>query len=198
MSIETTGYLTEELIAGPVITRDDAALAADTYYKGMPLAWVPNVALSVGDGNGVVTVSGARQAADIVVTFTAALIFDLVVGGVVVVEDVALPDGKNVLVSYNGMSINVTDGSTAWAATDAVTISASIGAYAYNITEIQNIYMGVDGRVLGSAGQGSVIVSGEVLAGGLVDGAGDALTITTGQILNAEANGIYIKNKVTA
>jgi len=200
MSIETTNYSTDLLGGGPTITRDDSPLAADTYYKGMPLAFVPTVVVGTNTGDGVVTVvgDGKRQGADISIEFTAALVFKLVVGGVDVATGLALPDGGQVNGSYNGITFNVTDGSTAWVAGDEVTISASLGAYAYNTTEIQNIYLGADARVLSSAGQGSTIVSGEVFGGGIVDGAGEALTITEAMILNAEANGIYIKNKVTA
>lgn len=200
MSIETTDYLTEELIAGQVITRDDVPLAADTYYKGMPLAFVPSIVVGTNTGDGVVSVigNGKRQAADISVEFTAALVFKLVVDSVDVVTGLALADGGEAVVTYNGLTFSVTDGSTAWVAGDEVTISASTGAYAYSTTEIQNVYLGPDARVLSSAGQGSTIVSGEILTGGLVDGSGDALTVTTGMILNAEANGIIIKNKVTA
>lgn len=200
MSIATTDYGTDLLIAGPVKTRDDAPLAADTYHRGMPLAWVPTVGAVDGDGDGVVTVpnAGKRQADDIVITFTAALIFKLVVNGVDVQSNIALPDGSFITIQYNGLTINVTDGSTAWSVADTVTISASTGAYTYSVTEIQNIYLGPDARVLASAGQGSVIVSGDVLEGGLVDDSGDALTITRGMILNAEEHGIIIKNNVTA
>jgi hypothetical protein len=197
---ETANYETELLIGGPVKTRDDAPLAADTYYKGMPLAFVPTVTADAGNtGDGTVVVQGGkRQADDIIVYFTAALVFKLTVNSVDVRSDIALPDDGELLVSYNGMEFLVTDGATPWAADDFVTISASTGAYAYNVVNIENIYLGPDARVLGSAGQGSVIVEGEVMEGGIVDDSGDALTITTGMIRNAEANGIIIKNKATA
>lgn len=199
MSIETADYETEELIAGPIQTRDDTPLAADTYHIGMPLAFVPTIVVGTNTGDGVVTVvdSGKRQGSDISVEFTAALIFKLVVNSVDVRTGIALPDGSEIVVSYNGITFNVTDGSTAWVSGDEVTISASVGAYAYDITEIQNIYFGPDARVLASAGQGSTIVSGEVLTGGIVDDSGDALTITEAMILNAETHGIIIKNKIT-
>lgn len=36
-SITTVDYLGDNLIAGEVVTREGAPLAADTYYRGMPL-----------------------------------------------------------------------------------------------------------------------------------------------------------------
>jgi hypothetical protein len=113
MSIETQAYETEDLIAGQVITRDDAALAADTYYTGMPL-------------------------------------------------------------------------------------KATAAVYGYDAADPEAIYMGPDARVLGAPGVGSIIVWGEVLAGGIVDDSGAALSVTDAVIVAAKANGIFIKNKANA
>jgi hypothetical protein len=57
------------------------------------------------------------------------------------------------------------------------------------------IYNGEDGRVLAAAGTGDVIVAGEVYEEGLVDDAGDALTLTEDQRALYRAEGFYIKRK---
>jgi len=109
---ETQAYENDPLIAGFVVTRDDVPLAADTYYRGMPLA-------------------------------------------------------------------------------------LSTGVYGYNAANPEVIYNGIE-RTLGSQGIGSVIVHGEVLAGGLVDDSNAALSVTDAVIQAAQANGIFIKNKANA
>lgn len=200
MGIETQAYETDALIAGQVKTRDDAQLAADTYYKGMPLAYVPTVtAGGTNTGTGTVAViGGKKQQYDIIVEFTAALVFKLTVNSVDVLTGIALTDGGTTIIGYNGLQVAVTDGGTAFVSGDDFTISFSGGAYAYNLTDIQAIYNGVDARVLSSAGRGTIIFAGDILKGGLVDGAGAALTITDQMILNAQDNGIYIRDRKSA
>lgn len=109
-TVTSQAYNTEALLLGKVITRDDAPLAADTYYRGMPLAY------DSGTGN-----------------------------------------------------------------------------YDYDAANIEAVYLGPDARVMSSAGSATIVVFGELQAGGIVDDSGDALTITEAIKQTAYSNGIYLK-----
>lgn len=200
MSLLTSqNYGNDDLVAGRIVTRDDAPLAADTYYRGMPLVYTPTVTADGGNtGDGTLAVVGGKlPPQDIVFELTAALVGKITVGGSDVVTGIALTDGGTKIISYRGFEFAVTDGATPFASGDKFTVNASSGTYAYSTEDFQAIYLGPDDRTLASAGQGSIVVGGNILKSGLVDGSNSAITVTDAMILNAQHNGINLLDKAS-
>ena len=172
-----------KLIAGAVTT-EQVDLAADTYYRGMPLACAitTTAAATDGTGNGTATLLSADPgvpAGAYVLTATAALVFDLASpGGDIIATGLTVENGGATAFDVAGLKFTLTDGATAWVATDSITITVSANSvYSYSATQMDAFYNG-ETKTLSSAGYGSVITSGEICEGGIVDDSGDALTIT--------------------
>jgi hypothetical protein len=186
------------LVAGPVST-DQVKLVADTYYQGMPLKYeIDGTAAVVGTGNGTATdiTAGPKVPAGAwTCTFTAALVFDLADPAGNIVGQFSVPNGGALDIDYNGLVFTITDGSTAWVATDVVTITigtAGLFEYTSDLTETAAIFNGPT-TVLASAGYGSVIKSGEVYEAGIVDDSGDALTLTEATRAALGVNGFDVR-----
>lgn len=191
-TVTSVSYTEDKLLSGPVVTREDAPLAADTYYRGMPLA-LPSTATAGGSntGDGTATILSGKPSVDFKVVMTAALVAKIVVGTTDIITGIALTDGGTTIISYDGCVVAITDGSTAFVADDEFTIAQGT-AYEYTATEPEAIYSG-ETRTLASAGVGSAIIGGQIDGSGLVDGSNAALTVTEGMKQIAKANGIYIK-----
>lgn len=203
MGVETQDYLGgDELSAGWISTRI-ANLAADTYYKGMLLAYKADGTATADTGNtgdGIVTdvvADSGVQAGDWVLTLTAELEAKLAdPQGVVVADNINLAGGSATTVKVAGITMTITDGGTAFVADDFFTIAIeAAGTFEAQAAgdKIDAIYNGDDERVLSSAGYGQVIVGGEIAERSLVDAAGDQLTITEAIREAAKVNGFYLK-----
>lgn len=173
------------LVAGEVFG-EQVPLAADTYYPGMLLEYQADGAVTAGGtntGNGTVTavVAGPDvKTGDWTLTLVAALEAKLAdPDGNVVAEHISLADGDAVTVKVAGITMTITDGATAFVATDDFTIAIETGGtyVALDEGDIMAIYSGPE-RTLSSAGYGSVFTGGEIYEGALVDASDDALTVT--------------------
>lgn len=192
MTVTSVTYTEDKLLSGPIVTREDLPLAADTYYPGMPLE-LASTATAGGSntGDGTASVLSGKPTADFKIVMTAALVAKIVVGTTDMVTGIALTDGGTILISYDGVVVAVTDGSTAYAADDEFTIAQGT-AYSYSATNPEVVYSGQT-RTLASAGVGSGIIAGEIDGSGLVDDSNAALTVTEDLKQIAKSNGIYIK-----
>ena len=154
--------------------------------------------VTVGTGNGLgsaITAGPGVLPGAWVLLFTAALVADLTdPNGNVIAQDITFTDGGAATFKIAGITFTVTDGSTAFVATDTITMTIeAAGEYsALSAGEIAGIYNGPE-TVLASAGYGSVITSGEIYEGGLVDASGDALTITEFMRAAYRALGFYLR-----
>jgi len=187
-----------KVVAGAVTT-DMKNLAADTYYLGMRLEYqADGTPVTAGTGNGVASavtggpgvISGAW-----VFTFTAALVGDLVdPNGTVIAQNVTITDGGAATFLIAGLTFTITDGSTAFVATDTITMTIEAAGEFSAIDEgvLAGIYNGPE-TVLSSAGYGSVITSGEIYEGGLVDDSDSALTITEFMRVAYRSLGFYLR-----
>ena len=191
-----------KLPAGKIMTAT-AALAADTYYQGMLLSYQADGAVTAGGtntGNGTVTdvvADATVEAGTYVLTMTAALIAQLEdPSGNIIADNINLADGAATTVKVAGITMTITDGGTAFVATDDFSIAVeAAGEYVAKSAgeRIDGIYFGEDERELSSAGYGQIITGGEIGEDGLVDDAGDALTVTNAVIALAQTCGFYIK-----
>jgi hypothetical protein len=189
------------LIAGEVQT-DVVSLAADTYYGGMPLRYEASAtAAYVGTGNGTMTLISANsnvQPGAWTFTFTGALTGNLAdPNGDIVGQNIALADGAATKIDVDGLRFTITDGATAFAATGVFTITvSSAGVYEYyaDFNEVDGFYNGST-KTLDSAGYGSVVLGGAIYEGGIVDGSGDAITITAADRAALAGQGFYVKRE---
>ena len=172
-----------KLIAGE-FKAEQVPLGIDTYYRGMRLEYqADGTPVTVGTGSGVGSAVIAGPGVKIgawVFTFTAALVGDLTdPDGNVIAQDLTCADGAATTFDIAGLKFTLTDGSTAWVATDTITMTIEAAGTYVAIDEGQPdaIYNGPD-RILGSAGVGSVITGGEIYEGGLVTDANVVLTMT--------------------
>jgi hypothetical protein len=187
-----------DLVAGRVET-DQVALVADTYYLGMPLKYeIDGTAAVVGTGNGTATdiTANANVAAGAwTCTFTAALVFDLADPAGNIVGQFSVPNGDSLDINYNGLVFTITDGSTAWVATDVVTITIGTGGkfeYQSDLSAVDAFFNG-PATVLASAGYGSVIKSGEIYQAAIVDDSNSAITLTEATIAQLAKDGFIVK-----
>lgn len=193
-----TDYLSgNKLIAGKVYTEVEN-LAADTYYGGMPLKY-SSTPTATGPGTGNGTCSALSATAGVMpgawtFDFSAALVGDLKdpTGTTVGTYNLTTGTGSATVIGYNGLIFTITVQSVAFAAASEFVITVpATGVYSYTaVGPFDAFYNGAD-KVLGSAGYGSVVVGGEIYEGGIVDGSGDALTITTAMRTQMRANGFY-------
>ena len=175
-------------------------LAADTYHVGMLLEYAAaGTAATTGTGNGVaedISADASIAAGVYTCTFTAPLVCDLTdPDGNLLATALTVPNGSSLDVKIGGLTFTLTDGSTAWIATDtiAITIPATGVYQALDAGVIGAIYNGTDGRVLSSAGVDNCVVAGEVSHTGIVDASGSALVLTAAQIAAFAQSGFYIK-----
>lgn len=189
-----------KLIAGEFTGDPAAPLVADTYYQGMPLKYeIDGTAAVVGTGNGTatdITAGSGVAAGDYTCTFTGALDFDLADPAGNILGQFSVPNGGALDINADGLIFTITDGSTAWIATDVVTITIGTGGkYEYNadLTLTDAFYNGADARVLASAGYGAILKSGEIYEAGIVDGSGTAITLTEATIAALGARGFNVR-----
>lgn len=195
-----TDYLSgNKLIAGPVST-EQVDLAADVYYRGMPLKYGSTpVATGPVTGNGTCTVlsaaAGVKSGAWTLV-FSAALVADLkdpagtIVGTYAIIAGI----GSETVIEYKGLRFTIKVGATAFAGTTIWTITVpSAGTYAYTAVGPFDAFYNGATKTLASAGFGSVVTAGEIYEGGIVDGSGDALTITDAMRADMRAAGFAPK-----
>jgi hypothetical protein len=185
----------QKLIAG-IVTTEQENLAADVYYRGMPLKYVgvATVGAITGTGNGTVTALSADanvQPGAYVLTMTAALVAQLANSdGEIIAGGIALIDAAATKINVNGIHFTVTDGATPFGAGAYFTITVSgVGSYAYDAGGPFNAFYNGPTKTLSSAGYGSIITSGEIYEGGIVDDSGDALTITDGMRAQMRSSG---------
>lgn len=187
------------LIAGPVSTRQ-IPLAADTYFLGMRLEYkASGSAVTTGTGNGVASaISGGPKVKPGVwtLTFTAALICDLSdPDGNVVAVGLTVPDGSAETFKINGLTFTLTDGGTAWVATDTIAMTI-VSAGEYSILAegtLAALYNGTDGRILSGSGVDDCIMGGEIARSGFKDDAGAAVVLTLGDIAAYQDAGFHVK-----
>lgn len=184
-----------KLIAGAVTT-EVVNLAADTYYLGMPLKYVGTATAAAVDGDGggsasLVSADANVQPGAYVLTATAALVMELSgPDGEVIEGGLALADGAAKTFDVQGLHFTVTDAGTAFSAGDTITLTVSgAGVYAYDAGGPFNAFYNGATKTLSSAGYGSVVTSGEIYEGGIVDDSGAVLTMTVGMRANMRANG---------
>ena len=196
---ETQAYADGNILIAGAITTDQKALEADTYYQGMLLEYqAAGTGVTAGTGNGtatLITAGGEVKTGAWVLTFTAALVADLEdPDGNIVAQDLTFNDGATTLMKVAGITFTITDGGTAFVATDTITMTIeTAGTYlALDEGEVAAIFNGPT-TVLASAGYGSVITSGEIYEGGIVDTSGDALTITEFVRASMQKNGFYLR-----
>lgn len=188
-----------KLVAGNFFSTRQIALAADTYHIGMLLEYqATGTAVTTGTGNGVasdIVADGNVALGVYTCTFTAALVCDLSdPDGNVIATGLTVPDGSAATFKINGLTFTLTDGGTAWVATDTIAMTVVVGAYlALDEGNLSAIYNGSKARVLASAGEDNCIVAGEISASGIVDDSGDALTLTDAQVAAFALRGFWIK-----
>jgi hypothetical protein len=196
--METVDYtIGKGLIAGEIIT-DQLPLVADTYYVGMPLRYLGAVAVTqTGTGNGVLSdvIAGVGVVADVyTLTFTAALIFDVTnAAGDILAQGLVMADGAATTFTVEGITFTVTDGSTAFVATDTLVATITAGNYSYTTDAPDVIYNGINARVLATVAYSDCILWGELLESGIKDDAGDAVTFTDAIRALYRSNGLFIK-----
>ncbi len=206
-----TTYNTESLIGGEIRT-DQAELAADTYYKGMPLQYdftVPTTGTAggsnVGDGTCTVVaaIAGGQPLAIGTYTLTCTAevtnggTFSLTnPGGVVMADALIMTAGAAAATVFNvgNLTFTITDGAEDFDTGDLFTIAVSAGSYSYLAGGVLGgFFMEDESRILSSAGAGSIIIGGEIQEGGIVDDSNAALTITDGMIAEWALLGFYVK-----
>ena len=196
-----TDYTTSTYVGGSLVT---AALqsAADTYYDGMPLKYVVTPTAAAGGsntGNGTCTVLSAGKdvpSGAYTVTFTAALVAKITdPDGKVLRIDLTVTDGGATAFNVDGLKFTLTDGATAWVATDTFTITVgTAGTYAYTATEPEVICW--ETKTLSSAGKLLCAVAGsEILDGALVSDSNAALTVTNAMRSKLKDNGIVLRKE---
>ncbi len=190
----------KKLIAGNFFSTRQVPVAADTYYVGMLLEYAAaGTAVTTGTGNGVASAISADANVPSGVytcTFTAALVCDLSdPDGNVIATGLTVPNGSAATFKIDGLTFTLTDGSTAWVATDTIAMTvASAGVYQALADGVASgIYNGTNGRVLAAPGEDNVMVAGEVAHSGIVDASGTALVLTATQIALFAQSGIYVK-----
>jgi hypothetical protein len=192
MPIETTIFDHSKIIAGPVITRDDLPLVADTYYVGMPLKCLPIVTPDLVTGDGTAVVVSGKPYLTFIIEMTAALVAKIVVDGVDVITGIALTDNGTTLITFGGCTVAVTDGAAAFGVTDEFVISPGTH-YSYNPLYPEAVYSGPDGRVMSANGVGGAFIAGQLDDAGIVDDSGDALTLSVNAKRYAQNFNIYFK-----
>ena len=198
MAAETLGGA--RAVLGGMISTRQIPLAADTYFIGMRLEYkASGSGVTTGTGDGVASAISASPLAKPGVwtfLFTAALIGDLSdPDGNVVAVGLTVPNGGSETFKINGLTFTLTDGGVAWIATDSIAMTV-VSAGEYSILDegtIASIYNGTDGRVLASPGVDDCIVWGEIPRSGFVDDAGDAVTLTEGDIALYRVAGFLVK-----
>lgn len=191
-------FLTGNPVAGELVEqRLDCAI--DTYYVGMPLAFVGVATAAAGGsdtGDGTCTVLSADKnvvVGEHVLTFSAALVAELV-GPDNKRESIALTDGGAKAFNIGGLNFTITDGSTAFVDTDSFTITVTgAGTYGYDADKPEVIAW--DNATLAAAATISCAVAGSnVLKSGIVDDSGSALTVTKTMQSVALSNGIALRD----
>lgn len=179
-------------------------LAADTYYEGMVLSYSAAGTVTAdaeNTGNGTVTAVTAEAGVTpgtYTLELTAALVAKLSLGTTVIAQGIALIDGGATTVKVNGITLTITDGTTAFVATDKFSIViATEGFYKALVAgeKIAGVYVGEDGRVLSTAGYGVAIVGGAVDHEKLVDASGSSITLNESQIAEYAQSGFYVKER---
>jgi len=187
------------LQAGNFFSTRQLALPADTYHIGMLLEYLAaGTAVTTGTGDGVASDIAADaniEAGVYTCLFTAALICDLKdPDGNIIATGLTVPNGSSATFKIGGLTFTLTDGATAWIATDSIAMTIAQGSYAALADgELSAIYNGSDGRILAAPGEDNCIVAGEISHSKIVDDAGDALVLTVAQIAAFAKAGFYIK-----
>ena len=160
-------------------------VAADTYYTGMRLeAQKAGTPVTAGTGNGVGSdvVAGPNvKSGAWVFTFTAALVGDLAdPDGNIIAQGLTVPNGDSASFDINGLKFTLTDGVTAWVATDTVTmtIATAVTYTALDEGELAALFYGVDEEVVSSAAYRQCVLGGDIAESGLQSTAGAAVTLT--------------------
>jgi len=169
MSIQTGEYTTEDLVAGEIRSAQKTA-AADTYHRGMLLGRVDS--------------TGKYGAYNATGTYDVLNETDIPVGSVIAIDSSfgGVSSGTAVL-SAGILYVNdATDQGLAEVARDAVAGLEKIRAVV-----AKSVTLAAEGVVA------TYISGSEVNSAGLVDDAGDALTVTTAIIESAQDSGILIK-----
>lgn len=198
MSIETVDLSGgRNLQAGWISTRK-RLLGIATYYIGMlleHLSTIAGVVVGTGNGTGTASADATVPIGAYVLTFTAALVADLTgPDGEVLAQGLTLADGTETVFKIGGMTLSVTDGGTAFVATDTMTFTLVAGELVPFVGgALAGVYNGEDARILASKGTADIIVAGEISQAGIVDGSGDALVLTDDQIEAFRVAGFYFK-----
>jgi hypothetical protein len=199
MSVDTIDYGVGRKLQAGIVTTDQIPLGIDTYYPGMLLEFQKaGTAVTTGTGNGVASdiIAGASVKSGVYTClFTAALVCDLKdPDGNVIAKGLVVPDGSSATFKINGITFTLTDGGTAWVATDTIAMTiATTGTYVALASGILGaIYNAVE-RILSSAGVGDCIMGGEIDETGLVSNANVTLVLTEAQRAEYSAAGFYIK-----
>lgn len=195
---ETTNYGEGRKLQAGIVTTDQIPLGADTYYPGMLLEYQgTGTAVTTGTGDGVasdiVAESGVALGA-YTCTFTAALVCDLSdPDGNVIATGLTVPDGGSATFKIDGLTFTLTDGATAWVATDTIAMTVVAGTYIALADGTLGAIYNADERTLSSAGYGDCIMGGEIDETGLVSDANVTLVLTEDQRAAYSAAGFYIK-----
>ena len=194
MPISSVTYEGDKLIAGPVITRDNTPLAADTYYRGMPLELVPTVTAGTNTGTGLCAVVSGKPTRTFIVQFTAALVVKIIEGTTDILTGIAITagTGSRTLITYAGATVSIDVTATAFVSGDKFTVAPGT-TYTYTATNPEAIYLGPSARVLSAPGVGSAIIGGEIDGDGLVTDANAVLTVTEQMRQLSRLSGIFIK-----
>lgn len=199
MSDSVTYNEGRNLQAGNFFITDQLPLAADTYYIGMRLEYLAaGTAVTTGTGDGVASAIAADETVEAGVytcLFTAALICDLKdPDGNIIATDLTVPNGGSATFKINGLTFTLTDGATAWIATDTIAMTIAQGVYAALADgELSAIYNGKDGRVLSSAGADNLVIAGDIQEDGLKTDANAAVTLTVAERAAYRSRGFYVK-----
>jgi len=203
-------YMTESLIGGEIKTQQ-SILAADTYYKGMPLQYnftVPTEGTADVGNTGDGTMTGVTQGVTgqlkigtyevkCVEVATHGGTFSLAdPNGNLLATDLTIFAGAGEVTEFaiGGLVFSITDGATDFVAGDKFTLAITAGAYAYLAGgQLAGFFLEDESRIISSAAAGSIIIGGEIQEGGIVDDSGDALTITEDMIVEWAALGFYVK-----
>lgn len=167
-NITTSEYKTDKLIAGPVVTGTKQAVI-DTYYRGMLL--------------GRVDATGVYGAYDATGTYDVLNETSIPNGATIVVNATVAGTPGTAVLSGDVLYVNsTTDQTTAETARDAVA----------GLEKIQGVV--VADRTLAAQGALEVYLTGSQLSeAGIVDDAGDPLTVTSAIIELAQDSNIVIK-----
>ena len=199
MSVDTINYGEGRKLQAGLVSTAQIPLGIDVYHPGMLLEYQADGAgVTTGTGNGVASAIVADESVAPGVwtfLFTAALVGDLSdPDGNVVAVGLAVPDGSAETFKIGGLTFTLTDGGTAWVATDsiAMTIEASGEYIALADGELSAIY-NADGKTLASAGFGNAIMQGEIDESGLVSNLNAALVLTVSDRAAYRSRGFVMK-----